>query len=137
MIPLVIDEKVRADIQRVKEYASKNVVSLETLKGLMAGQGLPLPGDKEEFSLCVPMGFKVVYSHEEQPHGVCRHLSISINVEGRVPHPQAVIMMCQEFGFINVFADCMVWTEKIGDALEAINVVEPLDGNFEPFRKEK
>lgn len=147
MIPLIIDDNVRMEIQRVKRNAEKFPISLKKMKKLMKGEGAP-GGDDPKFKLLVPAMFKVVYTHETQPGNVlCRHLSMSIADPEKLPNPLAVQMMCEEFGFVNTKIDpqqpipdkpgyLIWWKGKIGEGtLIAINVVEPLDGDYEKLKK--
>lgn len=135
MIPLIIDDKVRKDIERVKENAKRNPFSLETMQNLVNGEAAP-GGDNPDFVVNIPVAFRVVYTYEEQPGNViCRHLSMSLSASGRVPNPLAVEMVMVEFGFVNKrIKDMIWWRERIGDddddSLTAINVIEPLDGDY-------
>jgi len=127
---VVIDDVVKEKIKQVIEHANNNITSLETLKKVAIGQANPV-GDSEEFTVYIPDGIKAVFSIEDQskPIGLCKHLSVSVNLKGRAPHPAAVIMIMQEFGFKNDLDTCIVWNENFGDGtLNAINVIEPHDG---------
>lgn len=141
--PLVVDENVRMEILRVKRNAENNPIPFEVLL-----QRTPLGGDPR-FHLFIPFGFKVVYTHEMQ-HGdiECRHLSMSLDKPGRVPNPVAVQMIAEEFGFVNKLIDIdspndintpdhlWWWGEEIqGGKLIAINILEPLDGNYNRLRR--
>jgi len=127
---VIISESVKEKIKQVIEYANENVTSLETLKKVAIGEANPV-GDSEEYTVRIPNGIKAVFSIEEQakPIGLCKHLSVSINLDGRTPHPGVVTMIMQEFGFKNDLDRCIVWNEDFGDGtLSAINVIEPIDG---------
>ncbi len=149
MIPFIINDDVRMEILRVKRNAENNPVPLEVVeKSASAGEGAP-GGDDPRFIMLVPTAFKVVYTHEIQPGDViCRHLSISINEPDRMPNLHAVEMIAGEFGFVNKKINInkpgcidepdhlLWWLEKIGeDCLPAVNIVEPLDGNYNRLRK--
>lgn len=134
LLPLAIGPDERARIQAIRKLAEERPISLETTK-LLAGDATMQKGLYDDFTTVLPMGFPVIYTHEAQPKGLFRHLSVSVELEGRVPHPEAVRMIMQEFGFINDLEQCLFWEEKVGqNARTAINVIEPLDGDWEPHR---
>jgi hypothetical protein len=61
-----------------------------------------------------------------------RHMSVSVDDPSRVPNPAVVQMLMQEFGFINDMTHCLVHGEDIDNGGKAWNIIEPLDGNWEP-----
>ena len=131
-VPLVIDEAVRAKMRAVVALAEGRPIPLEVLQVLARGE--PPPSDlNADFTFDIPMGFTVTYTHEAQEKGLLRHLSMSVHRKGRVPHPVAVQMVMEEMGFIHKLEDCITWPEAVGGGVEAINVVEPLDGDWAPF----
>jgi len=122
--PLVITEAERASIRRVVEHAERNVVSRKRLEDMIAGRA-SAPGDTSEFTCVIPVGYRCVYSIEEQPMGVCRHLSISVLGEGVAPSEAAVDMLAAEFGFRGgVKAMNQAWMENIAKNKFAINLVQ-------------
>ena len=134
---LIIDSK---EVQRLKDNAKWNPVSLEIVRKLVKGEPGIIPGDQEDFTMTAGE-YKIVYTYEEQEQGICRHLSVSINGRDLLPSPLGIRMICEEFGFINQFPDGFpepfIWKEKfkVKDQM-AINILEPLDGNFLKFIKE-
>jgi len=128
----VFDE---SEIERLLFNAQYNIISLEQVKSLIKGELTEIPGDNENFLMFVPPNHKVVYTHEEQPSGVCRHLSVSSDDE--YPALPIVEVLLEKFKFINALKDCIVWRERIGDSdIIAINIMEPLDGNWAKHKKE-
>jgi len=131
---VIIDATVKEKIKSIIEHAEKNITTQEELKKVMAGESNPV-GDSPEFTVLIPTNIKAVFSYEEQPPpvGVCKHLSVSVNLQGRVPNFAAVIMVMKEFGFENGLTDCILFTEKFGDGTKtAVNVIEPKDGKWDP-----
>src|SRR5262245_60720176 len=49
----------------------------------------------------LPVGFTAVISFEEQPVGLCKHLSVSIDKHGMLPNLEAVKMIGKEFGIVD------------------------------------
>lgn len=46
----------------------------------------------------LPVGYRVAISFEQQPAGLCLHLSMSSSALGKVPHPEAVAMVLDAIG---------------------------------------
>ncbi len=75
----------------------------------------------------IPISFLVTFSIETgHPAGTCRHMSMSVGREGRVPHPEAVWMIAEELGFAGGLAACKTWREDLRGHGVAINVIQPL-----------
>lgn len=101
MRPLVITPEVRADVADLIERAKTWRFSYPDLKLIKAG-AKPPPGDDSRFRCMIPMGYRCVYTHEQQPmQGWCRHLSISVHPvkEGHGPSVDAVNEIAKLFGF--------------------------------------
>ncbi len=74
-----------------------------------------------------PWIFQVTFSIETgHPAGTCRHMSMSIDRAGRVPHPEAVWMVAQTLGFAGGLNACASWPEATEDGYQAINLAQPL-----------
>jgi len=130
---VIIDETVKEKIKSIIEHAEKHITTYAQLKRISEGEANPV-GDSDEFTVLIPQAIKAVFSYEEQgkPIGMVKHLSVSVNIAGRVPHPAAVIMIMKEFGFKNDFEDCIIFEEKFGgNSLTAINVIEPKNGEWD------
>src|SRR5690348_14897211 len=100
MRPLVIDEKAKAGIERVKAFANMRRFSIQDIQRIIDGKA-PAPGDDENYRVEFFHGWKVVYTIEQQPLGLVHHISISVqpvNPKNPYPHPAAVEMILQEFG---------------------------------------
>jgi len=141
MTPMIIDNNVREDIRNLIKFAFEptSIVRIEqmVINGeLKQGQCNPV-GDDPRYSIIIPANFKVVYSIEDQGQGIgerqglglCRHLSMSVGVIGRVPNPVGLDMIVEEFGFDGALYQCIFWAEDfgVGDQ-KAFNVLEPIKG---------
>ena len=51
----------------------------------------------DSFTMGLPIGFTVTYTHEEHPCGLCEHINISVD-GGKYPSTAAIAMICQAFG---------------------------------------
>ena len=122
--PLVVADAERAMIRRVIDHAARNVISRDRLQRTIAGEEKPV-GDNPDFACVIPVGYRCVYSLEEQPLGVCRHLSISVLGEGGAPNEAAVEMLATEFGFRGGLEDMAhVWTEPVSAGKIAVNLLQ-------------
>ena len=129
--PLIITPEVKADLHKLRDAAARRPVDVAALMRLidtprgkrmhmaqMTAQTVTIPG---------PFVFAVTFSIETgHPAGVCRHLSMSIDREDRVPSPQAVWMVATELGFAGGMEACRVWPEQLEGHGIAVNLVQPL-----------
>lgn len=70
-------------------------------------------------------GYRAALSFEEQPTGLFRHLSVSVDTPGRLPSPEAVMMLSEAFGFRQPFlTQCIWWLEEFEAGHQAINVTQ-------------
>lgn len=122
MRALVMDEDSSAKIATVVQTAIEYPIDREQLQAAIEGRKSPV-GDNDNHVCYIPSGFRCVYSHEEQPKGWMRHLSISVGLDGdgSWPHPAAVGMLMEAFGFKMSLEEATVYRE---DEFEAINVLE-------------
>jgi hypothetical protein len=93
------------------------------------------PGLNSDATIYIPDGFAVTYTHEQQRQCVCRHLSVSVKAARKGPHPAAMELLMEEFGFTHKLAELPSWLEPLGHDEFAVNVVEPLDGNVEQLKR--
>lgn len=121
--PLIIGNKERSAIKNLIRYAENNKLTIKDMKLLMQGIVAP-PGDNPNFSVMLPVQFRVVFTIEQHPGGWFKHLSISVPDRGRWPSIEAVDMISKEFG-IDDLKDEHIYPEK---EVEAINVVAKYSG---------
>lgn len=111
-----------ADMQRASEYKRKTGDAFNAMN--------------EASTIDLPLGYAVTYTHEEQPGGVCRHISISVDGKpGTGPNHHAVASIMTEFGFKNAMQDAFTYLDTLRDGRLVVNVIEPIDGNMESLRK--
>lgn len=90
---LVIDDNVKADIERVIAFATRPDHYFEADK-----KPLPAPpGDDPRHVVRIPHEFRVVFSITRAEGKLYRHISIS--VPEKWPHPMACCAIAEEFGF--------------------------------------
>jgi len=59
---------------------------------------------------------------------------ISVSGPNQLPAPQAVELLMKFMGFQHAILEAMVWTEQVGPDRHAVNVLEPVSGDWEPLR---
>ena len=133
---LVINEDVRDHVKALVEYASLNVVSRDMLRRIVELDD-PAIGDRPEYRMEVPVGFDVVFSIEDQPPGLFRHLSVRVDGAGW-PAPEAVALITQLFGFSEGLPAKIVEAERTegvqavegGTGVRALEKQEDGDGTW-------
>jgi len=114
---VIIDEKSKEIIKSLIDHAYENKISLEDMYEIAEGKKDPI-GDSKEFCCRISKDIRIVFSVEQHPTHLMKHISISKNFE--LPDFEDVVVIIKEFGFVNEIQDCVVYKEgKI-----AINVLE-------------
>jgi hypothetical protein len=133
----VIGADERAKIEELIALAQAEPITLAELEDWSKGFDPENPRSRDgkrtlplKFTIDLPVGFTVTYTHEQQPPGLARHLSVSVE-GGKLPNIVAVDMILKEFGFRQTVATAdRVWPENYGAGLTAINVLEVMvNGN--------
>ena len=139
--PLVIGPETLREIETAIARARMNPIPWQTLKATAVDTPGPMlalkdrkPGARPaSIFVEIPFGFRVAISFEEQPVGLCRHISISVETspQGKLPHMEAVKAIAEAFG-IDIAKDynsatTSTWVEEFAPGEFAINVlrVEP------------
>jgi hypothetical protein len=78
-----------ADVMRGAKGIDQSTDAVTLAERKMA----PIPRKPEQVEL--PVGYRVAIACEEQPAGICLHLSMSTSASGKVPSPQALLMLLQ------------------------------------------
>lgn len=135
IIDAVIEEAVKRQIALAREsgfISADNAEKLSagipsttttlTLEETAASQALrDTLNIPEPVSLTIPVGFDVALSFEEQPHGMCMHISISVDDATLLPNPIAIEMILKLYGLTPPFD--LVWEEEFQPGHFAINIV--------------
>ena len=110
MRPLILGPEERERIAAVTTHAHANVIPLARLELIV--QGTQAPYYTPDILAEIPVGFRVLYAIEEQPVGLYRHLSASVDGEDRWPHPAAVEAILAAFGMPALAQSAAVWRES-------------------------
>lgn len=124
MRPLIITPEAVAAIERVKVYADAHRFSLYDICHLM-GHPERAPGHTPEFVVEIPVGFRCVFTIEQQPPGWMRHISISVMAKERAPNLVAVETLLPYFGYKKKLKECTVY--PMHENVTSINVLELLE----------
>ena len=132
MAVLIIGETERKEIAQVIAHAKAHPVLFEKIRQGVVDDTAVLelkdrkPGFERPASQHVvfPGSYRAAFSIEQQPPGLCSHLSVSVfgrAKKGACPSPEAVEMIAQEFG-VPYPADKM-WMEEFEPGEYAINLL--------------
>lgn len=128
---LIWNDEVTKAIQRMIDYAHAHQLTYAELQDTVQGKRAAIGDANLNHVLMIPIGFKVVYSEENQKQGLYKHLSISY--EGKQPPFPAVRMLLEAFKFRNKIdlaidleknikpSEFMFWWD---DKFDAINFLE-------------
>jgi hypothetical protein len=132
MAVLMIGATERAQISKMIADAKAHPVLFDTVRegAVPYTDTLRLKDRKPGFErppsqhVVFPGGYRAAFSIEQQPAGLCTHLSISVEgraKKGMLPSPEAVAMICEEFGV--PFPPDKGWTEEFDPGEYAVNLV--------------
>ena len=87
-------------------------------------------------NVALPFGYRVAISFEEQPAGMCLHLSMSSGAKDKLPAPEAINMVLEALGIAGDVRSAefagRVWIEEFeidgkagGHALNVVAITEP------------
>ena len=115
---MILTEKDKFHIKRIKKFAEENIVSFEVVKQIAAGL-LPLAGDDINHTAILDSRYRIVFSIENQPAGNIRHFSIS--------HPHKiensdVEKIITELGYEGTLNQCITNQEEYSAGKFALNV---------------
>ena len=131
--PLIMTAEAIAQLHRLRDFAARHPVDMLPLmealddpekKRLhlkqMTAQTMRIEGSWPFF-----VTFSIETNH---PAGTCRHMSMSIRREGRVPSAEAVWMVAEHLGFAAGLHTCRIWLEELSDEFggNAVNLVQPI-----------
>lgn len=129
MTALLIGPDEKAQITKLMEQAAAAPVHMpEVMRRIktVAGKKAHMARMTAQ-TIELPVAFLLTFSIETgHPCGTCRHMSMSVNRQGRLPSPEAMWMVAKELGFTGSLAACTYWVEELRGHGQALNVVQPL-----------
>jgi hypothetical protein len=135
MRPLIIGPEEDRRCREIREYAFANPYSMDAMEGVMILGADAAPGANPKFRIIIPMGFRCVFTVEQQPEpvGLVTHLSVSLadGEPGAMPNPIALTEIQRTFGLTNQqITDGFIhsWIEPIDyDPGQAINIMNKVE----------
>lgn len=148
---LIVGDEQRIEISAAIERAKAKPMPWSVMKAIVSRDATTtlLLGDRkigvEEARAKYPpqnvmLGtYRCAISFEEQPAGLMRHLSVSSQKKGKVPGPEVMQMVCEEFKFSALLCSVIgmpqatvvsdqvpfrVWLEEFEPGRMAVNVAE-------------
>lgn len=126
---LLMDDDITQQINEMLVYAELNHFNVERMVEAQKTKTPIIPKETYDNHLIIlPYDIRVIYTVEEHPIGMCKHISISQN--GQMPNREDYILILDKFGFNIVQSKTgYAYTEKClvnGVECIALNVVEPL-----------
>ena len=126
---IFMDNEVNNRIVEVILYAEANPFSFDVMKHASENKIAIIPEDCTDYQIELPMGYRIIYTVEEHPMGLCRHISMSH--EYKIPKITDVLTILDNFGFYTKLQDKEAYTyveECIvdGNKCKAINVIEKM-----------
>jgi len=136
--PLIIDAQVRSQIAQAVAKARTKTTPWEKLRAfaepetkteITLADKAAMPGVEELMgrseNVLIPNGYRAAISFEEQPAGIVRHLSVSVDKPGKLPSVESVGVILEEFGFDPLNRGTSeIWLEEFDPGHQAVNVAQ-------------
>lgn len=139
---LLIGPEEETALKLAMELARKRPVTLEQIRAhahavdqstdvlTLAERGNARP-ERYVRMVELPRGYRVNISFEQQPAGLCLHLSMSTSAPDKLPHPAALQMVLQAMG-IDRHEEARTWVEEFEvdgkPGGRAVNIVVLMEG---------
>lgn len=129
MRALVIGERERSRIAALRARAVEHPLDMAAvLADCRTSDGVAKHRERvSKQSVVLPVGYWVTFSVDVgHPGGSARHISISVGKPTkRLPSPEAVDMILEEFGFVGGLSACAaVYLEDTDDGGQAVNALQ-------------
>lgn len=127
---LKINDNSKVLIKILIDRANENPIYLDEMHAIMDGKKKPI-GNNQDFSCIINGEYRAVYSIEQHPSHMMKHISIS-HKEDKYPSPEDVAVIIEEFGFKNKLEERKnpIYFEEhvaaINIIVAAINIMEVL-----------
>lgn len=126
---LIIGPDEQAAITLLKAHAAAHIFDAARVTEAATGDMPAFRVAMRRFSLPLPHGYVVTYTHERQPDptlGVIQHISVSVDAPGKFPSVEAVETILAAFGMAGVKDSLKVWPEDVEPGLGAVNIAQRL-----------
>lgn len=134
MRPLIITDDDKRAIAEAIRMAAERPMTLAQVSAeprfaeqktsyTLADRTGPVAAGRNTQNVQLWKGYRVALTFEEQPLGMCKHLSISVDEPGSMPNPHAVAMICDAYG-VRFPPVGRMWLEEFAKGHSAVNVVD-------------
>lgn len=124
---LIIREKERLAIAELRAFANANIFEARELLETATKNIRAYRDFMKILSINIPNGYRVTYSHEQQPVGLCSHISVSVDAVRMLPSVPAMDLILQEFSMRPITESISVWIEDVDATHKAVNVIQLLE----------
>jgi hypothetical protein len=121
---LMIDDATAARITELRAFAAATVIDPRHAVVAAERDVTAYRDMMAMHSLEIPIGYIVSYTHENQPVGLCHHISISVTRPGKMPHPEAVQAILGAFGMRPFEQSEHIAIEDVAPETKAINLIQ-------------
>lgn len=126
---LLMDDELTSRMARLILHAEANPFEFEVMKHASANRLPIIPEGCKDFEIELPLDIRVVFTVEEHPRGICKHISVSQN--GDTPPHDNLFVILRHFGFNTTLRDnkAYAYIESCvvnGQNCRAVNVIENL-----------
>jgi len=120
MSVLIIDESTKTRAAEVLQWADKHPFTIDDLLDMVNGQS-PIAGQRPPHIMEIPIGYRAVFSIEQQRGHLIKHLSVSVNRPGKLPNEAAIRQIMELFQMAKL-EDCDIRIEGQPGELQSVNV---------------
>lgn len=126
---LLMDGELTSRIAKLILHAEANPFDFDTMKHASENKLPIIPEGCDDFEIILPLDIRVVYTVEEHPKGICKHISISQDMDS--PSNDNLLVILNHFGFNTNLKDSKAYAyieNCIVDGVKckAVNVIENL-----------
>ena len=91
---LLMDEEIQEKIYKLLVYAETNPFDYDSMLYAYNNNEPIIPMGNNNYEIDLPLEYRVVYTVEEHPMGICRHISIS--KENKIPEEMEELKLILE-----------------------------------------
>lgn len=125
--PLML-EKCNKEIKALCARAFEQTIPLDEMKrraDAWNNGDTTVEARDPNFTIEIPIGWKVTYTVEQHPPGLMRHLVVSIIDNKIQANIIGIALLAEKFNFVNPIERCLMYV----DENQAVHVVDPFDGD--------
>lgn len=126
MVTHTLDEAALAALRALCEMAAADPITRSEMLGaherLQAGIATVAERNRRQ-TITLPIGYTLTLTHEWQPMGMCRHVSIAPATPDAIPGHEAIALVTRHLDFMPQ----NTWIEGMADGNSAWNAIQVID----------